>query len=240
MTETPRGARTTRLIGAVLGARRGLRSSILALLIAVVLVSFSIRLAVDVPNVVAGTVPQPDAFEQRYALHPVAAYVHIVPGVVYLLGAPLQLSRRFRSRHLGVHRRLGRVVLAAGLVTGVAAIVVGVWFPYGGTLEASAAVVFGAWFLAALVLAYRAVRRRDVARHRRFMIRAFAMGLAVGTARVWMGLFQAVGLLAIQDNAGTQWFGVAFWLALVMHAVVAEAYLAARPTVTGRTNLARS
>ncbi|MDN5913987.1 MAG: DUF2306 domain-containing protein [Pseudonocardia sp.] len=240
MTETSGAARRTRLIGAMCGARPRLRWSILALLIAVVLVSFAIRLAVDVPNIVTGTVPGPDAFEQRYALHPAAAYLHMVPGVVYLLGAPLQLSRRFRSQHLRAHRRLGRVVLAAGLITGVAAIVVGVWFPYGGTLEASGAVVFGAWFLAALVLAYRAVRRRDIARHRRFMIRAFAVGLAVGTTRVWVGLFQAVGLLAIQNNAGTQWFGVAFWFALVMHAVLAEAYLAARPTVIGRTNLATS
>lgn len=238
MTELPGVARVTRRIGAVLGARPGPAWWMLALLVAVVLVSFGIRLAVDVPNVVAGTVPGPDAFEQRYVLHPLAAYVHIVPGVVYLLGAPLQLSHRFRSRHLRVHRRLGRVVLAAGLIAGVAAIVVGVWFPYGGTLEAGAAVVFGAWFVVALVLAYRAVRRRDIARHRRFMIRAFAVGLAVGTARVWVGLFQAVGLLAIQDNAGRQWFGVAFWLALVIHAVVAEAYLAARPTVAGRTTRA--
>lgn len=239
MTDIPGAARTAPLIGALLGARPGIRWSVLALLIAVVLVSFGIRLAVDVPNLVAGTVPGPDAFEQRYALHPATAYVHMVPGVIYLLGAPLQLSRRFRSRHLGLHRRLGRIVLAAGVVSGVAAIVVGLCFPYGGALEASAAVVFGAWFLAALVLAYRAVQRRDIARHRRFMIRAFAVGLAVGTARLWMGLFQAVGLLAIQDNAGTQWFGVAFWLALVMHAVAAEAYLVARPTVPGRTNLAR-
>lgn len=214
-----------RIAGAVLGARPGLRWSVLALLVAVVLVSFAVRLAVDVPHVVAGTVPDPEAFEQRYALHPAAAYVHMVPGVIYLLGAPLQLSRRFRMRHRAVHRSLGRVVLAAGVTAGVAAIVVGVWFPYGGPLEASAAVAFGAWFTAALVLAYRAARRRDIARHRRFMIRAFAVGLAVGTARLWMGLFEAVGLLAIQDDAGTPWFGAAFWLALVMHAVVAEIYL---------------
>ena len=239
MTELPGAARLTRRIGAVLGVRPGPAWWwMLALLVAVVLGSFGVRLAVDMPNVVAGTVPGPDAFEQRYALHPLAAYAHIVPGVVYLLGAPLQLSHRFRSRHMAVHRRLGRAVLAAGLIAGVAAIVVGVWFPYGGTLEAGAAVAFGAWFVVALVLAYRAVRRRDVARHRRFMIRAFAVGLAVGTARVWIGIFQSVGVLAIQHNTGRPWFGVAFWLALVIHAVVAEAYLAARPTVTGRTNLA--
>lgn len=227
---------TTRMRGVLLDAHPRLRWSIPATLIVVVLVSFGVRLAVDVPNLLTGSVPGPDAFERRYALHPVAAYGHMLPGVLYLLGAPLQLARRFRTRHLRAHRRLGRVVLVAGVICGVTAVVVGVWFPYGGPVEASAAVVFGAWFVAALLLAYRRVRRRDIAGHRRFMIRAFAVGLAVGTTRVWVGIFQAVGLLAIQDSTGTTWFGVAFWLSLVTHAALAEAYLAARPTPTGTTS----
>jgi hypothetical protein len=43
-----------------------------------------------VPHLVDGAVPGPDAFEHRYVLHPVLAYLHIVPGVVYLVLAPLQ------------------------------------------------------------------------------------------------------------------------------------------------------
>lgn len=217
----------------VSGRRRGLWSA-LVLLIGVVLVFFGIRLMVDGPNIAAGTVPEPDSFEHRYALHPIPAYVHIVPGVVYLLGAPLQLWRRFRVGHLALHRRLGRVLLTAGLVAGASSLVVGLWFPYGGAIEAGASVVFGAYFVAALTVAFLAIRARDVARHRRWMIRAFAVGLAVGTIRIWVGVFQLVGLLAIQDNAGTAWFGVAFWLAFGMHAVAAEVCLRARRPVAGK------
>ena len=89
-----------------------------------------------------------------------------------------------------------------------------------------ASVVFGTWFLVSLVLAYRAIRGGDVDRHRRWMIRAFAVGLGVGTIRLWVGLLVAAGI-------GEQpAFAPAFWLGFGMHVVAAELWLAWRPTVT--------
>lgn len=103
--------------------------------------------------------------------------------------------------------------MPAGLVAGAGSVVIGVWFPYGGAIEGSAAIVFGLYFMVALIVAFRAIRIRDVAEHRRWMIRAFAVALGVATIRVWVGLFQLAGLMSIPDNTGTEWFGVAFWLA---------------------------
>jgi uncharacterized membrane protein len=207
--------------------------SALIVLILIALVAVGVRIATDWPNVAAGTVPSEDSFDRRYALHPVLAYVHILPGVIYLLGAPFQLSRRFRERHLTLHRRMGRVVLPAGVAAGVFAIVFGTLFPFGGLSEASATVVFGAYFISALVIALIAIKGRDVTRHRRWMIRAFAIGLAIATIRIWIGLFQVFGVLSFEHS-----FGVAFWLSFVLHALAAELYLAKRPGVRGRPVLA--
>lgn len=66
-------------------------------MIAIVLVFVTIRVVTDAPNVAAGLVPN-DGFERWYAEHPVIACASILPGVVCLLGAPFQLSRRFRER----------------------------------------------------------------------------------------------------------------------------------------------
>jgi Predicted membrane protein (DUF2306) len=44
------------------------------------------------------------------------------------------------------------------------------------------------WFLICLVLAFRALRAGDMVLHRRWMIRAFAIGIAVGTIRIWTAL----------------------------------------------------
>jgi uncharacterized membrane protein len=205
----------------------------LIVLILIAVVAVGIRISIDWPNAAAGRIPSEDSFHRRYALHPVLAYAHILPGVIYLVGAPLQLSRRFRERRITLHRRIGRVVLPAGVTAGVFAIVFGTLFPFGGLSEASATVVFGAYFLTALVIAFIAIRGGDVTRHRQWMIRAFAIGLAIGTIRIWIGAFQAFGVLSFQDS-----FGVAFWLSFVLHALTAEFYLAKRPRAHGRATLA--
>ena len=155
---------------------------------------------------------------------PWLTYLHIGPGVLYMLGATLQLAYWFRRRHYSVHRRLGRIMLAAGLLTGASAVVIGLLFPFGGLAELSATVLFGAWFLACLVLAFRAIRVDDIVRHRRWMIRAFAIGVGVGTIRIWIAVFQLTGLLTFPAA-----FGPAFWISFTLHALAAELWLRARP-----------
>lgn len=207
---------------------RGLAWAAALFLIFVVMVFFVIRVANDVDNLRNGLLPAEGEFDRRYAQYPVLAYLHIVPGVVYLLGAPFQLSARIRRRSIGVHRRLGRIVLPSGIVTGLLAIVVGIVMPFGGSAETSATVVFGLWFLAALLLAYRAIRAGNVTEHRRWMIRAFAVGAGVGMIRIVVGLFQALDLMSFEDA-----FGVAFWIAFVLMAVLAEVWLRVRPAPYG-------
>jgi uncharacterized membrane protein len=199
----------------------------IVVLIAVVVASAVTRLVVDVPHLLGGTVPETQ-YDRNYVQHPWLAYVHIAPGVVYLLGAPVQLAYRIRSRHYGFHRRLGRLLLTAGLISGAFALALGYVMPFGGTSEAVATYVFGSWFLVCLLLAFRAIRRDDVVGHRRWMIRAFAMGVGVGTIRIWLGLFAATGLFEFQEG-----FDVAFWLAFPVHAAVAELWIRSTPHPRG-------
>ncbi|HEX6221287.1 MAG TPA: DUF2306 domain-containing protein, partial [Acidimicrobiia bacterium] len=121
------------------------------------------------------------------------------------------------------HKRVGRVVLAAGLASGLMAIVVGVVMPFGGFAETSASTVFGIYFVFALVVAYRAIRSENVTNHRRWMIRAFALGVGVGLIRVVIGFGEAFGI-GIADS-----FGAAFWIAFVTMSAAAEIWLRARP-----------
>ena len=189
-------------------------------LILIVLVFAAIRAATDLPYLLAGRSPSPGAFEARYATAPWLAYLHIIPGVCYLLGAPLQLWRGFRERHRSVHRTMGRVILPTGVISGVFALAFGVPFSFGGAFQSLATAVFGSWFLLCLVLAYAAIRRRDVRMHRRWMIRAFAVGVGVGTIRFWIGIFSAFTALPIADG-----FALAFWCGLSMNVVAGELWL---------------
>jgi uncharacterized membrane protein len=149
-------------------------------------------------------------------------------GVLYLLGAPLQLSQRIRTKHYTLHRRLGRVLVPAALVSVLFALVFGLRFPWGGPLEAMATAVFGCWFLTCLLLAVRAIRRDDVVNHRRWMIRAFAAGVAVGTVRIWIALLLASGLLGFHDS-----FTAAFWIAFSLHVLAGEWWIRTTPPKNG-------
>jgi uncharacterized membrane protein len=189
----------------------------------VIVVFLVIRVSSDIGDLSAGRVPPEGDFDRRYVLNPWIAYLHIVPGTVYLLGAPFQLSSRMRRRHLSWHRRLGRVLIPAGLITAVFAIVVGLVMPFGLLAEASATIVFGSYFLLALGLAYRAVRSGDIRTHRRWMIRAFAVGVGVGMIRIVIGVGEAFGI-GIADS-----FGAAFWIAFVLLATLGEVWLRLRP-----------
>jgi uncharacterized membrane protein len=197
-------------------------------LIAIVLTFYALRIATDAPFLLTGTDPEPEDFEARYVAHPWLAYVHMTPGILYLLGAPLQLSERFRTKHYTAHRRLGRVLVPAGLLSVTLALVFGLRFPWGGRPEAAATAVFGSWFLICLVLAVRAIRRDQVSIHRCWMIRAFAVGLGVGTIRIWIGLFLVTGLLDFHGS-----FAAAFWVGLSLHVIAAEWWIRTRPDKTG-------
>lgn len=193
-------------------------------LILVILVFVVIRVTSDVEALSTGTIPPEGEFDRRYAMNPALAYAHILPGAVYLLGASFQLSRKIRTWSLRFHRALGRVVLGSGLVTGVFAISVGIVMPFGGLAETTATVVFGVYFLIALSLAYRAIRQHEVAGHRRWMIRAFAIAAGVGLIRIIVGVFEGTGTLEFSDA-----FGLSFWLAFLIMTAAAETWLRIRP-----------
>ena len=89
-----------------------------------------------------------------------------------------------------------------------------------------------------LGVAFAAVRRRDIAEHRRWMIRAFAVATGIATIRLWTGAFIAVhhAMTGTEPNGPVaETFGLAFWLGLTTNVLVGEWWLrrgAKRPAVT--------
>src|SRR5262249_22306001 len=135
----------------------------------------------------------------------------------------VQFVTTFRAWRLNRHRRLGYVVLTSGLVTGVTALAMTTRVAIGGATERAATTLFGLLFLVALVRAFTCIRRRHVALHREWMIRAFSLGSAVASVRPIVGAF-----FATQRFTGLtppEFFGIAFWLGFTMHLIAAEAWI---------------
>src|SRR5215831_8531372 len=65
----------------------------------------------------------------------------------------------------------------------------------GGTDEKAAIALFGTFFLISLAKALWHALRREFAQHREWMIRGYAIGLAVATIRPIMGTFFATAVI---------------------------------------------
>ena len=156
--------------------------------------------------------------------YPTIVAVHVVLGAVYMVFAPLQFVKRIRSRHLGYHRRMGRVLVAVGMVVGMTALFIGLVIPFSGWAERVLIGLFGSLFLFALGKGFVHVRAGRVAPHREWMIRAFAVALAIATQR----LIFIPSLLVVGDPTYGQvvTLSVAAWsAALVVHSSLAEVWI---------------
>jgi uncharacterized membrane protein len=130
-----------------------------------------------------------DRFDSRFAADPFLALLHILPGGIFLILAPLQFSSWIRSRHIRFHRWSGRVLIVSAFAAALAGLYFGLLMPYGGPGETTAVGFFGGLFLVCLGRAFFAIRRRQVARHREWMIRAFSIAIGISAVRVVAAIF---------------------------------------------------
>jgi hypothetical protein len=93
----------------------------------------------------------------------------------------------------------------------------------GGANETAATMLFAILFLFALCRAFLAIRQGKVAMHREWMIRAFAIGLAVAFVRPIVGVFFATS--RITHLTPHDFFGIAFWLGFTIQAIAAEIWI---------------
>jgi hypothetical protein len=159
-----------------------------------------------------------DEFNQWFTTHPILTCLHIVPGGLLVVLAPFQFSSHIRSRWIRFHRWSGRVIALAALPVGLSGLVLGAVFPFGGPLASSAVFAAGALFLAAVVQAFIAIRRRDVVRHREWMLRMFSIGIGISSVRL-VGL---VLLLIIPTSPLELRTGLSFWIGFALTFVAAE------------------
>ena len=154
--------------------------------------------------------------------HPRATLAHLAAGALLFVLVPLQFSRTLRARHPAVHRWNGRVLVAIATATGAAGIYLGLGDPYGGALESAATVTFGGFFLFAAARGWAAIRRREIARHREWMIRMFAVAIGISVIRVLgMANFIAFGTEAINPRG----FAAGLWIGWLLTLAVAELWI---------------
>jgi uncharacterized membrane protein len=152
---------------------------------------------------------------------PVTRVAHMMPGMLWMIFAPLQFVARIRRAAPLFHRWVGRMALAMTIVLIPSGVVFAALHPFSGAFEEMAPICFYTLiYLAAVAFGVRAARQRKFAVHREWMIRAFSIGIGISSVRIWFVLFMHTTGMHAQ-----KFFATAFWLAFGVNLVIAEIWI---------------
>jgi uncharacterized membrane protein len=134
--------------------------------------------------VVAGGVRLVRLAESAPSLHPVPVLVmHIFGASLFILGGAVQVWPMARARWPRWHRRAGRVLIVAALTLALA----GLWMafdpalrPIDGPLLLPVRLAVATAMVVCVTLGVVAIRRSNIARHRVWMIRTYALAMGTG------------------------------------------------------------
>ena len=188
----------------------------------------------------------PHAIAANYVDRPVALqvafYLHVGFAGLALLLSPLQFATPLRTRVPRLHRAVGRIAFGSIAIAGSAGLLLAPNSRAGWIGTAGFGTLAVLWLVFAAA-ALRAIRRRDVAAHRRWAVRTFALTYAGVTLRL-----ELILLVPIQTALAGVDPQVAFdrayllvpFLAWLPNLVVAERYLARRTPSPGPARVDRA
>lgn len=187
--------------------------------------------------------PELIAADERFATFPLPVVLHVLGSATYVLLGSLQFVPRFRRRHRTWHRRAGRVLVVAGLLVAASALWMTLLYqpkPGTGDVLYILRLAFGSAMIACLILGFTAIRHRNIAAHRAWMIRAYAIGLGAGTQVFTEGIGQALlGTGELQGDLAKA-AGFALNLAVAEWVIARQSTLNRRPRQTNPQHKERS
>jgi len=163
--------------------------------------------------------------DAHFASERALVLTHILPAMLFMVLGPLQFVRGLRSRYPQIHRWSGWIFLAASAVLGISGLKLAFGKTVGGVDEKAAITLFGSFFLICLSKALWHALRREFAQHREWMIRGYAIGLAVASIRPIIGTFFAVALMSGHKPQPAEFFGAAFWIGFTLQTIAAEIWI---------------
>jgi uncharacterized membrane protein len=150
-----------------------------------------------------------------------AFYIHVGFGALALLIGGFQFIGKLRDKFTSLHRNVGKAYVISVFASAASGLGIAV-FAEGGIVGKSGFAALAVLWLYSNYRAYSAIRRFDIAEHRVWMTRNYALTFAAVTLRLWLPLF-------------IEGFGMAFntaypiiaWLCWTPNVLVAE-YLVRR------------
>lgn len=164
-----------------------------------------------------GALVHPD-MRAVFTANPAGIYSHVFGSVVALAIGPFQFSTSLRSRRPQVHRWLGRLYLGVGVLVGGVSGLFMAYHAFGGPAARLGFACLAVAWLFTGSRAYVAIRAREVATHRRWMARNFALTFAAVTLRMYL---PASGIAGIPFETA---YPVIAWLCWVPNLLAVELF----------------
>lgn len=150
--------------------------------------------------------------------------LHAAAALPLLLIAPIQFNGRFRAARPRVHRILGRVFLGASALGSISAVVLSLGYSNpGGRVPLF---MFGVLWAVFAALSWIAAMRGDIAAHRAFAMRTFAIAFAFVWVRI-LRVFREPLLGFIHEDAMQDL--TREWLSFVLPLLIVELWLSWLP-----------
>jgi uncharacterized membrane protein len=157
--------------------------------------------------------PEISTENARFVEAPVAVLLHILSASLFCIVGALQFSSRLRQASPQWHRAAGRIVLASGICAALSGVWMTVSYPIPPELQGGllygVRVCVGLAMVLSIGRALSAVMGGDIATHRAWMIRAYALGQGAGMQVVlllpWMLVIGKPTVLQRDVLMGSAW-----------------------------------
>lgn len=121
----------------------------------------------------------------RFFASPWPVIIHIIGATLFSILGAFQFSNGFRRRWPNWHRLVGRVLIGCGLAAALSGLWMTHFYPLQPDLQGNilyfARMVLGSMMALFTVFSLIAIRWRNIASHRAWIIRAYAIGQGAGT-----------------------------------------------------------
>ena len=155
-----------------------------------------------------------------YQQVPTATLLHVVPSLLLMILLGLQVIPQIRKRYPGVHRIVGRILVCVSLVMTLSGLYIAFVMPFGGIAETVVTVIISATFFSFIYLGYRAIKRKDIAAHKKWMMRVTAAALTPITMRLMFA-----PTIALFDISAREAFAPLLLIALILNVLIMNIYL---------------
>lgn len=146
-------------------------------------------------------------------------YTHIFLGGLALFIGWLQFIKSFRTKYLGIHRKIGYVYILSVMLSGFSGLFIS-FYATGPWHTKFAFFLLAAMWLLTTTFAVKAIKNKNITSHQNWMKRSYALAFSAVTLRLWLPFFMAYLRWPFIDS-----YMMAAWLAWIPNLLVIEYFI---------------